>query len=207
MMDGTSDLFWPAMLFTLLAIIIAAVFMGRNKAPALSKCSHQTSAAAVEERAGPDPGASSQYHEKHHNETSQQDIQLQSNAKSLEAKDETIKHVKDSNSDHVEKVCKSDSPVHSSIGWEEDSSESGIRNALRDYAQSPDAEKKPLRYMAGMLKTCQLEKMMTKEELEEEQRVQREQLAAIFQLLKDKQDTFGEVTESDLQEQLKLYSV
>uniref|UniRef100_A0A671LC33 Matrix-remodelling associated 7 n=1 Tax=Sinocyclocheilus anshuiensis TaxID=1608454 RepID=A0A671LC33_9TELE len=70
-----------------------------------------------------------------------------------------------------------------------------------------DAEKKPLRYMAGMLRTCQLEKMMTKEELEEEQRVQREQLAAIFQLLKDKQDTFGEVTESDLQEQLKLYSV
>uniref|UniRef100_A0A671L880 Matrix-remodelling associated 7 n=1 Tax=Sinocyclocheilus anshuiensis TaxID=1608454 RepID=A0A671L880_9TELE len=66
---------------------------------------------------------------------------------------------------------------------------------------------KPLRYMAGMLRTCQLEKMMTKEELEEEQRVQREQLAAIFQLLKDKQDTFGEVTESDLQEQLKLYSV
>uniref|UniRef100_A0A673NQZ6 Matrix-remodelling associated 7 n=1 Tax=Sinocyclocheilus rhinocerous TaxID=307959 RepID=A0A673NQZ6_9TELE len=70
-----------------------------------------------------------------------------------------------------------------------------------------NAEKKPLRYMAGMLRTCQLEKMMTKEELEEEQRVQREQLAAIFQLLKEKQDTFGEVTESDLQEQLKLYSV
>lgn len=38
-------------------------------------------------------------------------------------------------------------------------------------------------------------------------RVQREQLAAIFQLLRDKQDTFGEVTESDLQEQLKLYSI
>ncbi|RXN04654.1 alpha-N-acetylgalactosaminide alpha-2,6-sialyltransferase 1-like protein [Labeo rohita] len=55
---------------------------------------------------------------------------------------------------------------------------------------SIDAEKKPLRYMAGMLRTCQLEKMMTKEELEEEQRAQREQLAAIFQLLKDKQDTF-----------------
>lgn len=38
-------------------------------------------------------------------------------------------------------------------------------------------------------------------------RVQREQLAAIFQLLREKQDTFGEVTESDLQEQLKLYSI
>jgi len=38
-------------------------------------------------------------------------------------------------------------------------------------------------------------------------RVQQEQLAAIFQLLRDKQDTFGDVTEGDLQEQLKLYSI
>ncbi|KAK2876503.1 hypothetical protein Q8A67_020599 [Cirrhinus molitorella] len=183
-MDGTTDLFWPSMLFTLFAILVAAVFLGRNKIHAPSKCSHQTSA-VVEERAGPDHGASSQYHEKLHNETSQQDVKPQSNEKSRKANDETVKHMKDSNSDN-----ESDSPVYSSTGWEEDSSESGIRNALRDYVQSPDAETKPLKYMAGMLRTCQLEKMMTKEELEEEQRVQREQLAAIFQLLKDKQDTF-----------------
>ncbi|KAL6476280.1 hypothetical protein MHYP_G00147790 [Metynnis hypsauchen] len=37
-------------------------------------------------------------------------------------------------------------------------------------------------------------------------RVQREQLAAIFKLLKDNQDTFGEVTEGDVEEQLKLYT-
>ncbi|ROK61638.1 hypothetical protein DPX16_23738 [Anabarilius grahami] len=134
-MDATSDLFWPAMLFTLLAIIVAAVVLGRNKGP--SKSTHQTTA-VVEERAGPDPGASSQYHDKHCNETRQQ---LQSSAKSHKAKDETMKHVKDSNSDNVEEVCKSDSPVHSStIGWGEDSSESGIRIALRDYAQSPGIE-------------------------------------------------------------------
>ncbi|XP_043109313.1 matrix-remodeling-associated protein 7-like [Puntigrus tetrazona] len=204
-MDGTSDLFFQAMLFTFLAITVAAVFLGRNKTPAPSKCSHQTSA-VVEERAGPDPGGSSQCREKRHNESNQQDVQPQSNAKSLKAKDET-KLAKDSNSDNVEKVSQSDSPVPTSTGQEEDSSESGIRNALRDYAHSSDAEEKPLRYMAGMLRTCQLEKMMTREELEEEQRVQREQLAAIFQLLRDKQDTFGEVTESDLQEQLKLYSI
>uniref|UniRef100_A0A8C1Q1N9 alpha-N-acetylgalactosaminide alpha-2,6-sialyltransferase n=1 Tax=Cyprinus carpio TaxID=7962 RepID=A0A8C1Q1N9_CYPCA len=190
-MDGTSYLFWPAILFTLLAIIVAAVFMGRNKAPAPSKCSHQTSA-VMEERAGPDPGVSTHYHEKQNNESNQHVIPPKSNAKSLKAKGET-KLVKDSNSDNVEKVCKSDSPVHTSTGWGEDFSESGIRNALRNYAQSPvDAEKKPLRYMAGMLRTCQLEKMMSREELEEEQRVQREQLAAIFQLLREKQDTFGE---------------
>lgn len=87
-MDATSDLFWPGMVFTLLAIIVTAVVLGRNKG--LSKSTHQTTA-AVEERAGPDPGASSQYHDKHCNETRQQ---LQSSAKSHKAKDETMKHVK-----------------------------------------------------------------------------------------------------------------
>lgn len=42
----------------------------------------------------------------------------------------------DSNSDIVEKISKSDSPVHTSTSWGEDSSESGIRNALGDYSQS-----------------------------------------------------------------------
>ncbi|KAI5611472.1 hypothetical protein C0J50_4706 [Silurus asotus] len=68
-------------------------------------------------------------------------------------------------------------------------------------------EDQALRYMPGMLRTSQLEKMMSKEELEEEQRVQREQLSAILKLLKENQDTFGEVTEKDMEEQLKLYSI
>ncbi|KAJ8345508.1 hypothetical protein SKAU_G00297010 [Synaphobranchus kaupii] len=38
-------------------------------------------------------------------------------------------------------------------------------------------------------------------------RVQQEQLAAIFQLLRENQETFGEVTEGDVEEQLKLYSI
>lgn len=38
-------------------------------------------------------------------------------------------------------------------------------------------------------------------------RVQREQLAAIFQLLKDNKETFGEVSEGDMDEQLRLYSI
>ncbi|XP_047673014.1 matrix-remodeling-associated protein 7-like [Tachysurus fulvidraco] len=70
-----------------------------------------------------------------------------------------------------------------------------------------DNEDQALKYMPGMLRTSQLEKMMSKEELEEEQRVQQEQLAAIFKLLKENQDTFGEVTEKDMEEQLKLYSI
>lgn len=38
-------------------------------------------------------------------------------------------------------------------------------------------------------------------------RVQREQLAAIFQLLRDNKETFGEVSEGDMEEQLRLYSI
>lgn len=38
-------------------------------------------------------------------------------------------------------------------------------------------------------------------------RVQREQLAAIFQLLKDNTETFGNVSEGDMEEQLRLYSI
>ncbi|KAK6328455.1 hypothetical protein J4Q44_G00004330 [Coregonus suidteri] len=80
-----------------------------------------------------------------------------------------------------------------------------------------DADGARLKYVPGMLRTSQMEKMMTKEELEEEQRVefttdftslvQREQLAAIFQLLKENQETFGEVSEGDVEEQLRLYNI
>ena len=38
-------------------------------------------------------------------------------------------------------------------------------------------------------------------------RVQREQLAAIFRLLKDNKETFGEVSEGDLEDQFRLYSI
>uniref|UniRef100_A0A668S4C2 Matrix-remodeling-associated protein 7 helical domain-containing protein n=1 Tax=Oreochromis aureus TaxID=47969 RepID=A0A668S4C2_OREAU len=64
-----------------------------------------------------------------------------------------------------------------------------------------------LKYVPGKARSHHLEKMMTKEELEEEQRVQHEQLAAIFQLLKENKETFGEVSEGDIEEQLQLYSI
>jgi len=67
MMDATSDQFWPAMLFTVLAVIVAAVVLGRNKSPLSSKCTKHCN-----------------------NETRQQ---LQSSAKSLKAKDEIRNHV------------------------------------------------------------------------------------------------------------------
>ncbi|XP_029933338.1 matrix-remodeling-associated protein 7 isoform X3 [Myripristis murdjan] len=64
-----------------------------------------------------------------------------------------------------------------------------------------------LRYIPGKARTSHLETMMSRQELEEERRVQREQLAAIFQLLQDNKETFGEVSEGDIEEQLKLYSI
>ncbi|CDQ63956.1 uncharacterized protein LOC110502750 isoform X2 [Oncorhynchus mykiss] len=76
-----------------------------------------------------------------------------------------------------------------------------------EYSNDMEVVEVPLKYVPGMLRTSQMEKMMTKEELEEEQRVQREQLAAIFQLLKENQETFGEVSEGDVEEQLRLYSI
>lgn len=38
-------------------------------------------------------------------------------------------------------------------------------------------------------------------------RVQREQLAAIFRLMKERSDTFGEMSEGDMKEQLRLYDI
>ncbi|XP_028608787.1 matrix-remodeling-associated protein 7 [Grammomys surdaster] len=63
------------------------------------------------------------------------------------------------------------------------------------------------KYSPGQLRGSQYKKMMTKEELEEEQRVQKEQLAAIFKLMKDNKDTFGEMSDGDVQEQLRLYDM
>ncbi|XP_045670171.1 matrix-remodeling-associated protein 7 [Ursus americanus] len=63
------------------------------------------------------------------------------------------------------------------------------------------------KYSPGKLRGNQYKKMMTKEELEEEQRVQKEQLAAIFKLMKDNKETFGEMSAGDVQEQLRLYDM
>ncbi|XP_044528041.1 matrix-remodeling-associated protein 7 isoform X1 [Gracilinanus agilis] len=70
-----------------------------------------------------------------------------------------------------------------------------------------DIETFSFKYSPGKLRGNQYKKMMTKEELEEEQRVKKEQLAAIFKLMKDNMETFGEMSDGDMQEQLKLYDM
>ncbi|NXW67386.1 MXRA7 protein, partial [Hirundo rustica] len=53
------------------------------------------------------------------------------------------------------------------------------------------------KYSPGKLRGNQYKSMM----------VQREQLAAIFRLMKEKSDTFGEMSEGDMKEQLRLYDI
>ncbi|XP_070793626.1 matrix-remodeling-associated protein 7 [Pituophis catenifer annectens] len=89
---------------------------------------------------------------------------------------------------------------------EDQESENGKLVIKEPEAEDAD-EKLSFKYSPGKLRGNQYKTMMTKEELEEEQRVQREQLAAIFTLLKEKSDTFGDMSESDIKEQLKLYDM
>ncbi|XP_041078024.1 uncharacterized protein LOC121296477 isoform X2 [Polyodon spathula] len=64
-----------------------------------------------------------------------------------------------------------------------------------------------LKYSPGKMRASQYETMMSSEELKEEQRVQREQLTAIFRLLEENKDAFGEMSDVDVEEQLKLYAI
>ncbi|XP_072414579.1 uncharacterized protein [Chiloscyllium punctatum] len=61
-------------------------------------------------------------------------------------------------------------------------------------------------YRPGKIRGSSYGKTQTREELEEEQRIQQEQLAAIFKLMKEK-ETFGDMSEKDMEEQLQLYSL
>ncbi|XP_075575874.1 matrix-remodeling-associated protein 7 [Pelecanus crispus] len=91
---------------------------------------------------------------------------------------------------------------------EEDPDSENEKLVVRE-PEDEDAEDETFsfKYSPGKLRGNQYKSMMTKEELEEEQRVQREQLAAIFRLMKEKSDTFGEMSEGDMKEQLRLYDI
>ncbi|XP_008435218.1 matrix-remodeling-associated protein 7 isoform X4 [Poecilia reticulata] len=83
----------------------------------------------------------------------------------------------------------------------------GATESPGDNAKVESDANNSLKYVPGKARSHHLEVMMSKEELADEQRVQREQLAAIFQLLKDNKETFGDMSEGDLEEQLRLYSI
>ncbi|KAM6245099.1 matrix-remodeling-associated protein 7 [Porphyrio hochstetteri] len=96
----------------------------------------------------------------------------------------------------------------SSQAEEEDLDSENEKLTVREPEDEDAAEEMfSFKYSPGKLRGNQYKSMMTKEELEEEQRVQREQLAAIFRLMKEKSDTFGEMSEGDMKEQLRLYDI
>ncbi|KAK0134366.1 Matrix-remodeling-associated protein 7 [Merluccius polli] len=90
-------------------------------------------------------------------------------------------------------------------------SEKELLKCAFSYPQTEGATESPglndIKYLPGQARSKHIETMMSKQELEDEQRVQREQLAAIFRLLKDNKETFGEVSEGDLEDQFRLYSI
>ncbi|XP_043958583.1 matrix-remodeling-associated protein 7-like isoform X3 [Gambusia affinis] len=91
--------------------------------------------------------------------------------------------------------------------WDVVKSTEGATESPGDNTKVESDANNSLKYVPGKARSHHLEVMMSKEELAEEQRVQREQLAAIFQLLKDNKETFGDMSEGDLEEQLRLYSI
>uniref|UniRef100_A0A2K6F271 Matrix-remodeling-associated protein 7 helical domain-containing protein n=1 Tax=Propithecus coquereli TaxID=379532 RepID=A0A2K6F271_PROCO len=90
---------------------------------------------------------------------------------------------------------------------EEEQDSNGEKGPTQAGPEEEDGEAFSFKYSPGKLRGNQYKKMMTKEELEEEQRVQKEQLAAIFKLMKDNKETFGEMSDGDVQEQLRLYDM
>ncbi|KAM6175872.1 matrix-remodeling-associated protein 7 isoform 1-T1 [Erethizon dorsatum] len=90
---------------------------------------------------------------------------------------------------------------------EEEQDSDGDKGPSPAEPEDEDGEAFSFKYSPGQLRGNQYKKMMTKEELEEEQRVQKEQLAAIFKLMKDNKETFGEMSDGDVQEQLRLYDM
>ncbi|XP_013361483.1 PREDICTED: matrix-remodeling-associated protein 7 isoform X1 [Chinchilla lanigera] len=100
---------------------------------------------------------------------------------------------------------------HLSSSWigrqEEEQDSDADKGPAPAEPEDEEGEAFSFKYSPGQLRGNQYKKMMTKEELEEEQRVQKEQLAAIFKLMKDNKETFGELSDGDVQEQLRLYDM
>ncbi|XP_054249835.1 matrix-remodeling-associated protein 7 [Indicator indicator] len=100
---------------------------------------------------------------------------------------------------------------HSALSSKEEEEDLNSENEKLEVREPEDEDASDemfsFKYSPGKLRGNQYKSMMTKEELEEEQRVQREQLAAIFRLMKEKSDTFGEMSEGDMKEQLRLYDI
>ncbi|XP_069807651.1 matrix-remodeling-associated protein 7 [Dendropsophus ebraccatus] len=119
---------------------------------------------------------------------------------------------KENEAEVEECAAKERTPSSHSSQEEEDSKEEDFEtesDKILKINEADDADDEALsfKYFPGKLRGSDFEKMLTKEELEEEQRVQREQLGAIFKMMENNQETFGMMSDGDLKEQLKLYNM
>ncbi|XP_013862585.1 matrix-remodeling-associated protein 7 isoform X3 [Austrofundulus limnaeus] len=181
-MDATFIL--SAVIFTLLAIVVATSLLG-GSSPA---------ADSANARSYFGRGSSSSSSSRDGGGLERQNGHLPTGGKKKKEA-ENWSEISGSAHDHWD-VVKS---VHSTEG----APESPWRNTKKVESDANNS----LKYVPGKARSHHLEMMMSKEELEEEQRVQREQLASIFQLLKDNKETFGDMSEGELEEQLRLYSI
>ncbi|XP_069608202.1 matrix-remodeling-associated protein 7 isoform X1 [Ranitomeya imitator] len=122
---------------------------------------------------------------------------------SPEAKDE---------SEAEECAAKERTPSSHSSQEEEDSKEDDFEtesDKVLKISEADDADDEAFsfKYQPGKLRGSDYESMLTKEELEEEQRIQREQLGAIFKMMESNEETFGMMSEGEMKEQLKLYNM
>ncbi|XP_047464170.1 matrix-remodeling-associated protein 7-like isoform X3 [Mugil cephalus] len=206
-----------AIIFTLLAIVVAtSLFKGSSPAAEFANARSYFGHRGDGATGGLDP---------------KQNGHVPENKKKKKKEEEVVTddwcEISGSSHDHwdvVKSVLSEEASPHSeelpsSVGQSSSSTSSlsvprpGSRNMTLETegaTESPEINENtnnPLKYVPGKARSHHLEMMMSKEELEEEQRVQREQLAAIFQLLKDNKETFGEVSNGDIEEQLRLYSI
>ncbi|XP_017294121.1 uncharacterized protein LOC108249319 isoform X2 [Kryptolebias marmoratus] len=179
-MDATFVL--SAIIFTLLAVVVATSLLGGS-----SPAENFASARSYFGHRGVDAGGGEG--------SEAQNGHVPTGTKKKRKEAENWSEISGSAHDHWD-VVKS---VHSTEG----APESPWRNTKKVESDANNS----LKYVPGKARSHHLEMMMSKEELEEEQRVQREQLASIFQLLKDNKETFGDMSEGELEEQLHLYSI
>ncbi|XP_071968065.1 matrix-remodeling-associated protein 7 isoform X1 [Engystomops pustulosus] len=125
---------------------------------------------------------------------------------------EESSQAKENETEEEECAAKESTPSSHSSQEEEDSKEEDFEtesDKVLKISEADDADDEAFsfKYFPGKLRGSDYEKMLSKEELEEEQRVQREQLGAIFKMMESNQETFGMMSEGDLKDQLKLYNM
>ncbi|XP_040186042.1 matrix-remodeling-associated protein 7 isoform X1 [Rana temporaria] len=124
---------------------------------------------------------------------------------------EELTEAKESETDAAE-CAEETTPSSQSSQEEEDSKEEDVEtenDKVLKISEADDADDEDFsfKYVPGKLRGSDFEKMLTKDELEEEQRVQREQLGAIFRMMENNQETFGMMSDVDLKDQLRLYNM